>query len=195
MSRWVAVEAPRDRACARKEAPGRSGISRCAQGNGMIASRARSDPVPLRCRGWQSGIGTRTLERLRAGFPSVRVPGSVSAMKLRISGSTVRFRMLPPEVASLRATGCCDGEVRLGPGPEDRWSYRLTMATDNEWAVALVEGTLTVSVPQAEIQAWADAETAIALEHVTPWGTRIVVEKDLPRGAERRPRVASAVGA
>lgn len=160
----------------------------------MIASRARFDPVPLRRHGWQSGIGSRTVERLRAGFPSVRVPGSVNAMKLRISGSTVRFRILPPEVASLRATGCCADEVRLGPSPGDRCSYRLALAADTEWAVALVEGTLTVSVPQAEIQAWADAETAIALEHVTPWGTRIVVEKDLPRRADRGPRAASAGG-
>ncbi len=128
---------------------------------------------------------------VRAGFPSVDVPGSVPGMKLRISGSTVRFRMLPPEVESLRATGCCAGEVQLGPGPEDRWSYRLTRTAGADWSVVFEAGRLTVSVPLAEVQAWADAENAITLEHATPWGTRIVVEKDLPRRADRGPRTTA----
>ena len=40
-------DALRDRACARMEAPGRLELSRVARGKRMIASRARSDPIPL----------------------------------------------------------------------------------------------------------------------------------------------------
>lgn len=40
-------DALRDRACARMEAPGRLELSRVARGERMIASRARSDPIPL----------------------------------------------------------------------------------------------------------------------------------------------------
>ena len=39
--------APRDRSCARREARGRMGLSRCARGRGLIASNACSGPVPL----------------------------------------------------------------------------------------------------------------------------------------------------
>ena len=46
---WVGSrDAPRDRACARKEARRRIDLSRCARGERVIASRARSDPIPLR---------------------------------------------------------------------------------------------------------------------------------------------------
>ena len=43
----VVVRAPRDRSCARREARERMEFSRCARGEGMIASNARSGPVPL----------------------------------------------------------------------------------------------------------------------------------------------------
>lgn len=136
----------------------------------------------------------KRLALVRAGFPSVNVPGSVLAMKLRISGSNVRFRMPPAEVAAWRATGCCAAEVQLGPGPEDRWSYRLTLNAGADWSVVLEAGRLTVSVPLAKVQAWADAESAFTLEHATPWDTRIVVEKDLPRRTDRGPRSNLATG-
>jgi len=45
---WAgAWAAPRDRACARMEARRRIGLSRVARGERVIASRARSDPIPL----------------------------------------------------------------------------------------------------------------------------------------------------
>ena len=43
----VIAEAPRDRSCARREARERMERSRCARGEGLIASNARSGPVPL----------------------------------------------------------------------------------------------------------------------------------------------------
>ena len=43
----VVAGAPRDRSCARREARERMEFSRCARGEGMIASNARSGPVPL----------------------------------------------------------------------------------------------------------------------------------------------------
>jgi hypothetical protein len=102
-------------------------------------------------------------------------------MKLRISGSTVRFRLLPPEVAAWRTTGRCAEEVRIGPDAADRWAYRLELTTEPDWTVATEKGGLVVEVPHAAVQSWADSEDAIALEHLTPWGTVIVIEKDLPR--------------
>lgn len=106
-------------------------------------------------------------------------------MKLRISGSTVRFRLLPPEVSVWRTTGRCAGEVRIGPGPADRWAYRLELTSGPDWTVVPAEGCLVVGVPQAAVQAWADSEEAISLEHLTSWGTDLVIEKDLPRRSLR----------
>jgi len=40
--------APRDRSCSRRKARGRLGFSRCARGALVIASKARSGPIPLR---------------------------------------------------------------------------------------------------------------------------------------------------
>jgi hypothetical protein len=39
--------APRERACARREALGKGELSRCALGEGLIASNARCGPIPL----------------------------------------------------------------------------------------------------------------------------------------------------
>ena len=53
--------APRDRSCARRKARGRLGFSRCARGALVIASKARSGPIPLRlaylCGRSQEGSG------------------------------------------------------------------------------------------------------------------------------------------
>ena len=43
----VVAGAPRERSCARREALERMELSRCARGEGLIASNARSGPVPL----------------------------------------------------------------------------------------------------------------------------------------------------
>ncbi len=107
-------------------------------------------------------------------------PGSVPTMKLRIFGSSVRFRMRPPEVAAWLESGTVSDGVRIGPRDGDRWSYRLEVTPAADWDVAVESGHWVVSVPRSAARAWADSDL-VALEHLTPWGTRITIEKDLPR--------------
>ena len=106
-------------------------------------------------------------------------------MKLRISGSTLRFRLLPPEVSAWRTTGRCAGEILIGPEPADRWAYRLELTGGPDWTVIREQECLVVGVPQTAVQAWADSEEAISLEYLTSWGTDLVIEKDLPRRTPR----------
>jgi hypothetical protein len=101
-------------------------------------------------------------------------------MKLRLFGSTVRIRMRPQEVASWRAAGHWTEGVQIGPASQDRWSYRLELAPDPDWNVTAEPGHLVVTIPHAAVRDWTDSE-AVTLEHLTSWGTRLILEKDLPR--------------
>ena len=78
-------------------------------------------------------------------------------MKLRIFGSSVRFRMRPPEVAAWLESGTVSDGVRIGPRDGDRWSYRLEVTPAADWDVAVESGHWVVSVPQSAARAWADA--------------------------------------
>ena len=93
----------------------------------------------------------------------------------------MRFRLLPSEVADWLTTGRCAGEIRIGPEPADRWGYRLELIDGTDWTVNPEQGCLVVGVPRSAAQAWSDSEAAISLDHLTGWGTGIVVERDLPR--------------
>ena len=101
-------------------------------------------------------------------------------MKLRLLGSTVCIRMLPPELASWQSAGRWAEGVQIGPSTQDRWSYRLELSAGPSWNVTAEPGQLVVAVPREAVRDWADSE-AITLEHLTPWGTRLILEKDLPR--------------
>jgi hypothetical protein len=111
-------------------------------------------------------------------FGSVRV--SVLSMKLRLLGSTVCIRMLPPELASWQSAGHWAEGVQIGPSTQDRWSYRLELSSGPDWSAAAEPGHLVVAVPREAVRDWADSE-ATTLEYLTPWGTRLILEKDLPR--------------
>ena len=100
-------------------------------------------------------------------------------MKLRIFGSSVRFRMRPPEVAAWLESGTVSDGVRIGPRDGDRWSYRLEVTPAADWDVAVESGHWVVSVPQSAARAWADSDL-VSLEHLTPWGTRITIGKRPP---------------
>ena len=58
----VVVRAPRDQACTRRETLERMELSRCARGEGMIASNARSGPIPLPLRLGEVS-GARSVQR------------------------------------------------------------------------------------------------------------------------------------
>lgn len=111
-------------------------------------------------------------------FDLVRV--SVPSMKLRLLGSTVCIRMLPPELASWQSAGHWAEGVQIGPSSQDRWSYRLELTSGPNWNVTAEPGHLVVVVPCAAVRDWTNSET-VTLEHLTPWGTRLILEKDLPR--------------
>ena len=111
-------------------------------------------------------------------FDLVRV--SVPSMKLRLLGSTVCIRMLPPELASWQSAGHWAEGVQIGPASLDRWSYRLELTSGPNWKVTAEPGHLIVVVPCAAVRDWTNSET-VTLEHLTPWGTRLILEKDLPR--------------
>jgi hypothetical protein len=108
------------------------------------------------------------------------VPVSVGPMKLRIFDSTVRIRMLPPELASWQSAGHWAEGVQIGPSTQDRWSYRLELSSGPDWSAAAEPGHLVVAVPREAVRDWVDSE-ATTLEYLTPWGTRLILEKDLPR--------------
>lgn len=113
-----------------------------------------------------------------------RVPVSVRAMKVRLSDSMVRFRLSPDEASDWLATGACSGGVRVGPRESDRWSYRLELGRRDGWRVTTEGGGLVVEVPMEAAKAW-NAAGAARLEHTTPWGTRLRIERDLPRRGAR----------
>lgn len=92
----------------------------------------------------------------------------------------MRFRMRSPEVADWMATGQCAGQIQIGPLAQDRWAYRLELNPGPDWKITTESGCWNVAIPQLAVQHWADSET-LTLEYLTPWGTRLILEKDLPR--------------
>ncbi len=113
-------------------------------------------------------------------------------MKLRIRGSSVRFRLQQSEVRALLAHGYVEEHTQLGTRPEDRFTYRVELADEANAPVASWRaGRLTVSIPTVAGRAWAERE-ALGLEATQPVGDgeflRILIEKDLacavPRSGE-----------
>ena len=92
----------------------------------------------------------------------------------------VRFRMRPPEVADWMAKGQCAGGVQIGPLAQDRWAYCLELDSGPDWKMSIESGLWNVAIPRTAVQQWAHSD-AVTLEHLTPWGTRLILEKDLPR--------------
>lgn len=133
----------------------------------------------------------RPPEVANAAFLSGRVPVSVPAMKVRLSDSMVRFRLSPAEASDWLATGTCAGGVRVGAGESDHWSYRLEVAPRDGWQLSVDAGRLVVEVPVEAARAWG-ASASARLEHTTPWGTRLRIERDLGRRGPRDRDDASA---
>lgn len=113
-----------------------------------------------------------------------RNPGSVQSMKVRWHDSSVRFRLSPAEVADWMATGWCVAAVRIGPSVQDLWSCRLELSLESDWHASADAGHLVVRVPHDAARHWFESG-GIDLEHLTGWGTRLVIERDLPRRAAR----------
>lgn len=78
------------------------------------------------------------------------------------------------------ATGQCVGQIQIGPLAQDQWAYLLELNPGPDWKITSQSGRWNVAVPRSAVQHWTDSET-VTLEHLTPWGTRLILEKDLPR--------------
>jgi hypothetical protein len=73
--------APRDRSCARRKARGRIGLSRCARGALVIASKARYGPIPLRLAFWAlRGTGPALAEEARGRIGLSRCARGISVI-------------------------------------------------------------------------------------------------------------------
>jgi hypothetical protein len=113
-------------------------------------------------------------------------------MKLRIRGSSVRFRLQQAEVHALLARGYIEEHTQLGTRPEERFTYRVELSGEAlAVAASWSAGRLAVSIPNVAAREWADGE-ALGLEATQSVGEgevlRILIEKDLacvvPRSGE-----------
>lgn len=95
-----------------------------------------------------------------------------------------RFDSAFPDASSgggrLDGNGAVYRGVQIGPLAQDRWAYRLELDSGPDWKISIEAGHWNVAIPRTAVQHWTDSE-AITLEHLTPWGTRLILEKDLPR--------------
>ncbi len=120
---------------------------------------------------------------------------SLNAMKLRILGNSVRFRVSQAELAQLATDGHVEDSVAFGP--DTRLVYRLEVADSGTGAAAEsisagYDGNgVRVVLPRAIIDVWQQPEeVSIRGEQALPGGDNlsILVEKDftclIPREGE-----------
>jgi len=100
-------------------------------------------------------------------------------MKLRISGRSLRVRLLHQEVQRLAREGHLQEELLLPPGRALR--YRLALAQEVSALTASFSGELLeIRLPRTEALAWCHGEE-VALEGTVRQGeseVRIAIEKD-----------------
>lgn len=111
-------------------------------------------------------------------------------MKLRIRDNSIRLRLERGEVATLRDNGMVAAKTGFPGGRSFAYVVASSPACVNPGAM-LSEGTVTVNLPEATVQAWADSEqvSIIGEQHLAEGDTlSILVEKDFaclaPRDGE-----------
>ena len=100
-------------------------------------------------------------------------------VKLRLFKDSIRFRVRRPDLAELLSKGSIEHGVRIGPGEADLLTYRLRTVPDGEHAVTPLGLGLEVRIPEAAARDWAES-SAVGIGFTTPWGSRVLVEKDFP---------------
>ena len=107
-------------------------------------------------------------------------------MKLRMTGDSLRLRLLRAEVRQLAESGSVEERVRLSAQAD--FTYRLVCSAHvPELAATFSDGVMQIQVPQSLAREWCESER-VTLEHVQRDGAvqlRISVEKDF---ADRRPK-------
>lgn len=80
-------------------------------------------------------------------------------MKLRIKGNSLRLRIAPSELAELLKSRHLEETIRFAPDPDAYLTYALE--ADSRCQVVSVRYTpscVTVLIPSAVVQRWADSE-------------------------------------
>lgn len=103
-------------------------------------------------------------------------------MKLRIKGSSVRLRVLRPEVSRLIETGSIEEKVYFTPSDQSALTYALKLESGLSKVQVRYEGAkITVVLPAKIVRHWADtAEVGIyaAVDLEEHGKLDILVEKD-----------------
>ena len=79
------------------------------------------------------------------------------AMKLRIRGNLLRFRLGRSDVNELGSAGRIEECVDFGPG-QPRFCYLLEKGDDDTFSGTFADGKITVRVPGAVVDAWASSD-------------------------------------
>ena len=99
-------------------------------------------------------------------------------MKLRLVPDAVRLRLRRGDLTELLATGAVECSVQVGVLPAARLSYRLELS--DEIAAGELHpfsGGLCVRIPRPDAMVWSAGDEA-GLCYQTPWGVRLLIEKD-----------------
>ncbi len=100
-------------------------------------------------------------------------------MKLRLFKDSVRFRVRRPDLERLVSSGEVVHSVRTGADDAHRLEYRLVSADVPGPVLEPLPSGLCVRLPSADVGRWA-AGPETGIEFRTPWGVRVLVEKDFP---------------
>ncbi len=111
-------------------------------------------------------------------------------MKLRILNNSIRMRLSRPEVDQAAAAGIVRGVVQFPGGATFDYVLESSPASV-DCSATFADGALTVRLPQADVQSWAESEAvSIVAEQWLDDGSKlgILVEKDFaclaPRDTE-----------
>ena len=109
-------------------------------------------------------------------------------MKLRLTPNSLRLRVTRSEVADIRQNGRLVCALQAGPAAGNVLAYGLEfVSTLPAIAIAFSQSRITVQVPAKLGEHWAQTGE-VGLYGDTPWGLRVMVEKDFkcldPRHAE-----------
>jgi len=103
-------------------------------------------------------------------------------MKLRLSGQSIRLRLLRSEVAQLIEKGRVQESLFLGPEDSDTLSYALeTDARAADMKMRHSNGKIAVLLPYELAKTWADTEQVGLYATMNMEGNRsldLIVEKD-----------------
>jgi hypothetical protein len=103
-------------------------------------------------------------------------------MKLRISGHSIRLRLLRGEVAKLLELGCVDETIYLGSDDDSFLRYALTIEnTAAEVYLRYTPSKIEIVLPQGPAETWASSEQVgiYASDNVGAHGSiDLIIEKD-----------------